>query len=581
MRLRKMISAFCLAAGLAMAVPALSSVIGVPDAVSTVSAADGWNTDASGTYYEQGGVRLQGLQTIGGVKYYLDQNGYRVGGPVKIGKYVYVFNPSSGALCTGVSGLTQLGTDTSTLYYFTSSKSGRVYTNKWVKSKGKYYYADANGQIKLGTIKVGGKLYHITRSGRLTSYKRSSYDKNYYYATSTGILKTGLQKIKGKYYYFNKKTGARQSGVFTSGKYTYCFSTKTGAAQSGWVKTDGKYYYYNTKGRRLTGFQTIKKKRYYLDPEDNGARVKSTWKKIGKYYYYFNSKGVIQTGFFKVDGKTYYASSKGIRKKGWQTVMGRKYYMDKKTGVVKTGWFTYKNKKYYLNPVKTSTTYGAAKTGFVKIQGSWYYFNNDGTMRTGWLIKDGKYYYFNKSTGKMLTGTHVIDGKTYNFGTSGAYTKKLTGAWRVEVNRKKCFVVVYRGTTPVKAFVCSTAKNTVNTPTGTFSILDKLRWHELNGPTWGQYCSHITSDILFHSVPNSRYNDNHSLKAAEYNKLGTPASGGCIRLTVAHAKWLYDNVPVGTKVIVSDSVAAPKNVTIEQAQKIPLSQNYDPTDPNA
>ncbi len=581
MRIKKLISAFCLAAGLVLAAPVISSTVGIPDTMSTVSAEEGWQQDTNGWYYLQGDTRLLGLQSIGGYQYYFDANGYRASGPVKIGKYTYCFHPETGRLCTGVSGLAQMGSDTNVYYYFTGSKKGIVYTSRWVKTKGRYYYADAEGKIKLGTIKVGSNLYHITRKGRLTSYKRSSYDNNYYYATSKGVLKTGLQKISGKYYYFNKKTGMRQTGMVKVGKKTYYFNKKTGVAKSGWVKTGGKYYYFGKNYRKLTGFQTIKNKRYYFDPENNGARVQNGWKKIGKYYYYFNTKGVIQTGFFKVGNNTYYATSKGIRKRGWQTVLGRKYYMDKSTGVVKTGWFTYKNKKYYLNPVKSSTTYGAAKTGFVKIKGTWYYFNTNGTMRTGWLIDNGKYYYFDKSTGKMLTGKQVIDGKTYDFGKSGAYSKKITGAWRVEVNRKDCFVVVYRGDTPIKGFVCSTASNRSNTPTGTFRILDKLRWHELNGPTWGQYCSHITSDILFHSVPNRRYNDNHSLKADAYNKLGTPASGGCIRLTVGHAKWLYDNVPVGTKVIVSDSVARPKNLTIEQAPKIPLSQNYDPTDPYA
>lgn len=576
-----MISAFCLAVGLSMAVPALSATLGVPGTLSTVSAHTGWLEDDNGTYYVQDDIRQTGYQTIEGATYYLDQNGYRVNGPVQIGDSVYLFHPETGKLCIGASGLKQVGSDTSTLYYFTSGKDGRLYTKKWVKSKGKYYYANEKGEIKLGTIKVGKRLYHITRSGRLTSYKQSSYDKKYYYASSKGILKTGLQKIKGKYYYFNPTTGARQTGKVKVGQYTYYFSTKNGASRTGWIKGKGKYYYYSSSGRKATGFKTIKNKRYYLDPDNDGARVQNGWKKIGKYYYYFNSKGVIQTGFFKVDSKLYYANSKGIRKTGWQTVSGRKYYMDKKTGAAKTGWFTYKSKKYYLNPVKTSSTYGAAKTGFVKISGKWYYFNNDGTMKTGWLTQDAKFYYFDKTTGQMYTGVHTIDGKKYDFGKSGAYTKPLSGAWRIEVNRRKCFVVVYRGDTPVKAFVCSTAADGVSTPTGTFYLRDKLRWHELDGPSWGQYCSHITDSILFHSVPNSRYNDNHSLKASYYNQLGSPASGGCIRLTVGHAKWLYENTPIGTKVVISDSIAAPKNVVIEKAPKIPLSQNYDPTDPYA
>ena len=585
MKIKKLISAFCLAAGLTLAVPALSSTLGVPDVISTVSAAEGWNQDENGWYYLQGDTKLLGLQTIGSDKYYFDENGYRVSGPVKIGKYTYYFRTGTGEdagkLCSGVSGLVRFTSDPDNYYYFYSTKSGRLVTSKWVKSNSKYYYANENGQIKLGTIKVGKYLYHVTKNGRLTSYTRSSYDKKYYYATSKGILKTGLQTIKGQKYYFDKKTGARRTGNIKIGKYTYYFSTKNGASKTGWLKLRGKYYYYNTNGRRVTGWKTISKKKYYFDPANEGARVQSNWAKIGKYYYYFNSKGVMQTGFIKVGDSTYYASAKGIRMKGWQTVLGRKYYFDKSTAIMKTGWFTYSGKKYYLNPTKSSSTYGAAKTGFVKIQGVWYYFNNDGTMRTGWLINEGKYYYFDKSTGAMFTGKHVIDGKTYDFGKSGAYSKAITGAWRVEVNRKKCFVVVYRGTTPIKAFVCSTAADGTSTPTGTFTILDKLRWHELNGPSWGQYCSHITSSILFHSVPCSRPYDNHSMSASAYNKLGSPASAGCIRLTVGHAKWLYDNVPKGTKVIISDSITAPKNITIEQAPKIPLTQSYDPTDPNA
>lgn len=584
MKIKKLISAFCLAAGLALSVPALSSTLGIEQTMATVQAADGWNQDATGWYYLQGNTRLLGLQKIGGATYYFNANGYRVTGPVKIGKSTYFFRPSNGKLCSGVSGLKQFSNDKSTYYYFTSAKNGTISTSKWLKVKGKYYYADSTGQIKLGTIKVGKKLYHITKTGRLTSYKKSTYDKKYYYAASNGVLKTGLQKIGNRLYYFNKTTGQRQSGTIKVGNYTYHFNTQSGYARTGWVKlkdSSGTYqwYYFDKNCRRLSGFQTISKKLYYLDPKQNDARVQNGWYKIGSHYYYFNSKGVVQTGFVTINGKTYYTSASGVRKKGWQTVNGRRYYMDKTTGVMKTGWFTYNGKKYYLNPVKSSTTYGAAKTGFVKISGSWYYFNSDGTMRTGWLLDNMKYYYFDKSTGKMLTGVQKIDGKTYNFGTSGSFTANISGSWTIRVNRKQNCITIYKGSTPVKAMICSTARDGKSTPAGTFTLRDKLRWHELIGPSWGQYCSHITNDILFHSVTYTRYQDNHSLNVSAYNNLGSPASAGCIRLQVIDAKWLYDNCPIGTKVVISDSEAMPLGKPT--ISKIPLTQNYDPTDPNA
>ena len=100
------------------------------------------------------------------------------------------------------------------------------------------------------------------------------------------------------------------------------------------------------------------------------------------------------------------------------------------------------------------------------------------------------------------------------------------------------------------------------------------------GPSWGQYCSHITSDILFHSVPNTRYNDPYSLEYWEYNKLGKQASAGCIRLTVKHAKWLFDNVPIGTQVTIRDKIATPESygITLEKAPAILDKKTYDPTD---
>lgn len=593
MKIKHLASALLLAAGLAFSAPAFGGTLGIADTMNTVSAAeDGWKQDALGWYYLQNDTRLTGLQTLGTDTYYFGSDGYRMSGSVRIGTQTYCFRPDNGKLCTGISGLAEFQERPGTYYFFNPAKDGTVASSQWVNVNGKQYYADIAGQIKLGTIQVGKKLYHITKDGKMTSYGRSSFDGKYYYPNKKGVLKFGLRKIGSSMYYFNPLNGQRQTGYVKIGNDTYYFTKSTGAAKKNcWAKIKDstgtkRYYYFDSDGHRVTGLKTIKGKKYYLDPQADGARATDGWYKIGKHYYFFNEKGVMQTGFVTKNGKTYYTLSNGVRRKGWQTINGRKYYFGKKNGVMKTGWYSYKGKKYYLNPVKTSSTYGAAKTDWVRIGGSWYYFNADGTMRTGWLQDNMKMYYFDKDTGKMLTGRQTIDGKSYNFGTSGAISVTPTGAWRVEVNpgtpgkANSCFVVVYRGTTPVKAFVCSTARDGQSTPRGTFTILDKLRWHELIGPSWGQYCSHITSDILFHSVPNSRPYDPHSLNASAYNQLGTPASAGCIRLTVEHAKWLYDNVPVGTTVYISNSVAKPQYVPIEQAQKIPLNQNYDPTDPN-
>lgn len=97
------------------------------------------------------------------------------------------------------------------------------------------------------------------------------------------------------------------------------------------------------------------------------------------------------------------------------------------------------------------------------------------------------------------------------------------------------------------------------------------------GPSYGQYCTRIVGGILFHSVAGYGTNS-YSLPAAEYNRLGSPASHGCVRMTVRDAKWIFDNCSLGMKVEIYDNVI-PGPYDKPVAQKIPASQNWDPTDP--
>ena len=78
------------------------------------------------------------------------------------------------------------------------------------------------------------------------------------------------------------------------------------------------------------------------------------------------------------------------------------------------------------------------------------------------------------------------------------------------MNRQKTLLTVYKGSTPVRALWCSTGLNNA-TPLGTTYIRDKLSTWTLNGPSYGFYCHHIWSDILFHSIPYEKQNDHYSM----------------------------------------------------------------------
>ena len=157
----------------------------------------------------------------------------------------------------------------------------------------------------------------------------------------------------------------------------------------------------------------------------------------------------------------------------------------------------------------------------------------------------------------------------------------------IKVNYTQNVVTIYgkdengNYTKPIKAMLCSTGSATPTS--GTYSISSKYTWLPLFGGVYGQYSTRIVGHILFHSVPYQIKGDKGSLEYWEYDKLGTSASAGCIRLTVQDAKWIYNNCTSGTKVeFYADSNPGPLGKPT--AQKISSEvavRDWDPTDPDS
>lgn len=156
--------------------------------------------------------------------------------------------------------------------------------------------------------------------------------------------------------------------------------------------------------------------------------------------------------------------------------------------------------------------------------------------------------------------------------------------YEICVNRAQNCVTVYtydadgKYTIPVRAMVCSTGEDN-STVTGAFDIYFKRKWHPLYQNVYGCYVSGISGDYLFHSVP--YYTQSSSdLEVDEFNKLGTQASLGCVRLAVSDAKWIYNNCGEGVTVkIYDDDNPGPlgKPETIKITDK---HCGWDPTDDN-
>lgn len=116
-------------------------------------------------------------------------------------------------------------------------------------------------------------------------------------------------------------------------------------------------------------------------------------------------------------------------------------------------------------------------------------------------------------------------------------------------------VVVYDAKNRVvEAFVCSSGAAGSDTPTGTFTVSAWEGYPERGTSFYNAkykegayYYVRFNQHYLFHSVP---FDENRQIIPAQFADLGEPSSNGCIHLSMDNAKWIYDNIPSGTKVVV-------------------------------
>ncbi|WP_297429828.1 L,D-transpeptidase [Clostridium sp.] len=120
----------------------------------------------------------------------------------------------------------------------------------------------------------------------------------------------------------------------------------------------------------------------------------------------------------------------------------------------------------------------------------------------------------------------------------------------INVNLKEQKTYIYKGKADkwqlIKTFACSTGISGEDTPSGSFSTKEKGDWFFSDKyAQGGKYWTQITGDILFHSLPFAK--DKTTILDYTMNK---PSSHGCIRLPLDDAKWIYSNIPKGSKVII-------------------------------
>lgn len=246
--------------------------------------------------------------------------------------------------------------------------------------------------------------------------------------------------------------------------------------------------------------------------------------------------------------------------------------------------YTTWGKKVFLN----EETYNLSKKHMGK--NGWFYEKYNG--------KKYKFYYVNNK--KQIDLTKILNLKKSD-GTSG---EKLY----IEINRAASAVTIYlyneetkKYDIPVKTCSVSVGADTWTnagtsklnedssyTPLGTYSVCtngQSVKYTvkpmlEPDGQTlYARWTTHIVGNVYFHSIAVGT-DSHYALPYYTYNRLGSPASAGCIRMTVADAKWIFDYARTGTTVkVIKGNSKKPGPLGKAPVIKTSAGINYDPTDP--
>ena len=455
-------------------------------------------------YYDLNGTRASGWRYIGNVWYYF--NGDNISKPG-------VMSKSTHQLING--------------NMFVFDASGAMQTG-WILEPEGWYYADGSGALANGWRYVNGAWYYLDGSNTehpylmLNNTKKTIAGCDYYFANG-GAMRTGwILEPEGWYYareygtikgwlylgnlwYYLDGNNEEYPGLMVSGqdkviageKYSF---NPNGDMRAGWyMSNSGEWYYYdNYSGQICSGWKYVNNNWYYLDPQDNNKMIPGGWKKFDNGYYLFNSDGSMVTNWSYVNGNWYYFSSDGLMRTGWQWI-GNKWY-----------YFYYENDSH-------GGVYGAMARA---------------TSIDGWQLQ---------TDGSMLT-----DKQAEMSQMAQAYNSNTN--YLILVDRAACKVAVYAGSfgawNNIKYWDCAPGKASTPTVSGTFTVQGKGYYFD-SGSARCYWYTQFYGNYLFHSVLYSKYNG-----SLMDGRVGIPLSHGCVRLQIDNAKWIYDNIPRGTKVVI-------------------------------
>lgn len=159
---------------------------------------------------------------------------------------------------------------------------------------------------------------------------------------------------------------------------------------------------------------------------------------------------------------------------------------------------------------------------------------------------------------------------------------------RIEIDLTNQIATVYGvysdgSSKPIMSEWVSTAGKGHTTPTGSFKIQGasggrkaKLRTAKMSsGKAYAEFLCRFHGGKCMHTVPYKERQTTGHVSKTEFNKLGRPASAGCVRMPWKLAHYIYETCPVGTPVKVFKGKSG--TYPMGKPKKYTATTNVDPT----
>ena len=418
------------------------------------------------------------------------------------------------------------------------------------------------------TVKITGKYRHFNGSLYYSLYDNRGNWLGY--MNATGLITT--KNPQGTYFNFDKYITVTKSGYNTWASFSFNKKLNNSAVYQRTYKAKGLYYHYN--GSRYYSLYDNKNNwKGYINTASStvandagGIWLKESMeRKIAKKDYPIWGNTALTKQISTTNqhlGKIYKVTGK------YRHFNGSLYYSLYSNGK----WVGYVNANATSSPHTIYSITSINKYVWLNNGSSNFFSQADPNSSKrgakapykGYMARaakqantsGGTYYYLvmpGFDLGWVKASETSAVSEFWRHTTGGRYPSLNVPNLKIRVSVGKQRVTLLSGNKEIYTMLCSTGAYGNDTPYGNFAIQREKGlwfWSDTTGGA-AYYRSFLGHGVyLFHSITITGPGAINSFSARQGEKLGTRASHGCIRLSVADAIWFYNKIPYGTPVSV-------------------------------